>query len=170
MIKSDKRQPGLQAGLSFIVSGLEIFSSIVILIMMILTFVDVLGRYIFAAPIFGASEMIAALLAIAIFSGLGITNARDEHIVVELVDHRIRKLAPRVYETVIQLFSVAAMLLIVYVITNNALEAYHRNSVTFVLELPNAYIYGLVALLALLSIVSQILGLILRWTVEADPT
>lgn len=57
---------------------------------MLLTFADVIGRYLFSQPIFGASEVISALLAATIFAGLGITNARDEHIVVELIDHRFR--------------------------------------------------------------------------------
>src|SRR5210317_780568 len=88
------------------IRALENFSSVMIFIMMILTFADVIGRYILAAPIFGASEMISALLALAIFSGLAVTNARDEHIVVELIDGPIRRLAPRFYDFVIHGFSI----------------------------------------------------------------
>ncbi len=41
------------------IRGLENFSSFMILIMMLLTFADVIGRYFLAQPIFGASEMIS---------------------------------------------------------------------------------------------------------------
>ena len=145
------------------VTTLENVSSVVILIMMLLTFADVIGRYVFLKPIFGASEMISALLALAIFSGLGVTNARDEHIVVELLDHKFRRLlSPLIYEIIIQAFSVFAMTLIAYVLYESALEAFHNNARTVVLEMPTYYITGLIAFLALISVASQVTGDILK--------
>lgn len=142
-----------------IIQGLEILSSIVLAAMMLLTFVDVIGRYVLKAPVFGAAEMISTMLAFTIFLGLGIANARDRHIVVELLDHRIRAISPRIYDVVIQGFSICAMCLIVYVLFAQAREAAHVNSITVVLEWPLAWIIGTVATLAALSVVSQILGL-----------
>jgi TRAP-type C4-dicarboxylate transport system permease small subunit len=145
------------------VTALENISCAVILVMMLLTFADVIGRYVFNKPIFGASEIISALLALAIFSGLGVTNARDEHIVVELFDHRIRRIfSPLIYEIIIQTFSVVAMTIIAFVLYESAFEAFHLNSRTVVLEMPLYYITGLMALLALISVVTQITGVILK--------
>jgi TRAP-type C4-dicarboxylate transport system permease small subunit len=145
------------------VTTLENISSVVILVMMLLTFADVIGRYVFVKPIFGASEMISALLALAIFSGLGVTNARDEHIVVELFDHKFRRIfSPLIYEIIIQSFSVVVMAIIAFVLYENALEAFHINSRTVVLEMPTYYITGVVALLALISVVSQVTGVVLK--------
>jgi TRAP-type C4-dicarboxylate transport system permease small subunit len=56
--------------LSSIINGLEVFSSLVLAVMMLLTFVDVVGRYVLGKPIFGASEMISTLLSLLIFAGL----------------------------------------------------------------------------------------------------
>ena len=67
--------------LNSFIKVLEVLSSIVLCAMMLLTFVDVLGRYIFSAPVFGAAEMISTMLALTIFMGLGLANARDRHIV-----------------------------------------------------------------------------------------
>ncbi|WP_170574884.1 TRAP transporter small permease [Ruegeria atlantica] len=146
--------------LSGIVHVLEVLCSIVLMAMMLLTFVDVIGRYILGAPVFGASEMISTMLALTIFLGLGIANARDKHIVVELFDSKVRDLSPRVYDLLIQGFSICAMCLIVYVLWEQAVEAAHLGSTTIVLEWPLAWITGTVAVLAALSVVSQILGLI----------
>ncbi|MDP5220699.1 TRAP transporter small permease [Ruegeria sp. 2205SS24-7] len=143
-----------------IIRVLEVLCSIVLAAMMLLTFVDVIGRYLLGAPVFGASEMISTMLALTIFMGLGIANARDKHIVVELFDHKIRALSPRLYDVVVQGFSIIAMLLIVYVLWEQAVEAAHVGSMTVVLEWPLAWITGTVAALAALSVVSQILGLI----------
>ncbi len=145
---------GLRSVLNVLLVVLEWFSSATILIMMLLTFVDVIGRYLFSQPIFGAAEMVSALLAATIFAGLEITNARDEHIVVELLDHRFRMISPRVCDVIIQSFSIVAMGLVAYVMAQAALEAYHQNARTFVLEIPTFFITSVVATLALISVIS----------------
>ena len=157
-------QAGMGSGLSFIVKTLEALTCIFLLLMMVLSFIDVLGRYVFNQPIFGANEMISSLLALVIFSGLGMANARDDHIVVELLDHKVRRLSPKVYEVVIQGFSVLAMSLIAYVLLDLAIESYQHKALTFVLEIPLAYIAGSVSFLAMLSVVSQVMGIYLKAT------
>lgn len=148
--------------LEYIITTLETFSSIMILIMMLLTFVDVIGRYLLGAPVFGASEMVSALLALVVFSGLGIANARDSHIVVELFDTRIRRIAPRFYDVIVQGFSILAMCLIAFVLFEIALESYQQEARTFVLEWPLFYVTGAISFLAFVSVVSQVLGLIVK--------
>ena len=145
------------------ITALENFSSAVIMIMMLLTFADVIGRYILNKPIFGASEMISALLALAIFSGLGVTNARDEHIAVELfVDPIKERFKPFVYEVIIQLFSIIVMLIVAIVLFEHAVESYQYKSLTVVLEMPLYYVTGSIAFLALLSVLSQLVGIFFR--------
>ncbi len=157
------KQGVVRTSLSKAMVALENFSSVIILIMMLLTFADVIGRYILNKPIFGASEMISALLALAIFSGLGVTNARDDHITVELFEEPVKRLfGPTLYEIIIQLFSVVAMTLIAVVLFEHAIESYQLNSLTVVLEMPLYYVTGFVSFLALLSVVSQITGVVLK--------
>ncbi|MEM7290157.1 MAG: TRAP transporter small permease [Pseudomonadota bacterium] len=163
MNEAPKNEGVVRTALKKTMVALENFSSAIIFIMMILTFADVIGRYILNKPIFGASEMISALLALAIFSGLGVTNARDDHITVELFEDPIRRrLGPVIYEIIIQLFSVAAMTLIAVVLFEHAVESYQLNSLTVVLEMPLYYVTGFVSFLALLSVVSQIAGVVLK--------
>lgn len=162
MSEIEREQAGKGSGLSSIIKALELLTSIFLVAMMVLTFVDVVGRYAFNKPIFGANEMISSLLAVAIFSGLGMANARDDHIVVELLDHRVRRLSPKVYEAVIQGFSVLVMSLVAYVLLDLAIESYHQKALTFVLEIPLAYIAGAVSFLAALSVVSQVMGIYMK--------
>lgn len=154
----------LRAGLERVITALEWVACALIMAMLLLTFVDVVGRYVFASPIFGASEIISALLALTIFAGLGITNARDEHIVVELVDHHFRRISPKLYDLIIQLFSIFAMGLVAFVLAEVALEAYHQKARTFVLEIPQYWVAGSVSALAALSVFSQIAGVLLILT------
>lgn len=152
------------------IMALENFSSAMVFIMMLLTFADVIGRYLLGAPIFGASEMISALLALAIFSGLGVTNARDEHIVVELFDRKIRNMSPRIYDFIIQGFSIFVMTLIAFVLCEHAIESYQQKAITYVLEIPTFYLTGTVAVFALISVLSQISGITLRLCNDENPT
>ncbi|MEQ9039472.1 MAG: TRAP transporter small permease [Silicimonas sp.] len=145
------------------ITTLETISCVVIFVMMILTFVDVIGRYAFHKPIFGGTEIISALLALTIFSGLGVINARDDHIVVELFEEPFRwMLTPVIYEIVIQVFSVAAMTLVAAVLFEHAWGAYKIGKLTEVLEMPVYYITGTVAVFAVVSVLSQVVGVILK--------
>ena len=155
---------GLRSALAKLVGFLEVLAGLFIAALMVLTFVDVIGRYVFNEPIFGASELISALLALAIFAGLGVANARDDHIVVELLDQRIRRLSPKFYDLVIQLFSIGVMALIAYVLLDMAIEVWHQNARTYVIEMPLFWVAGSVSALAAISVVSQFLGMYLRFT------
>jgi len=59
--------------------------------MMLLTFVDVIGRYGFHHSIFGAAEIIEQLMMITVFAGLGFITAKNEHITVTLLDFLIAR-------------------------------------------------------------------------------
>ncbi len=55
--------------------------------MMIVTVIDVVGRYLFARPLPGAFELTEIMMAVLIFSALPLISARDGHIAVGLLDH-----------------------------------------------------------------------------------
>ena len=144
------------------VRALETIASAILLVMVLLTFADVVGRYLFASPIFGASEMISSMLAVLIFAGLGVTNSRDDHIVVELFDHKFRSLSPKYYDLIIQAFSVVTMCIIAFVLAEHAIQALEQKALTYVLELPTWIVTGSVAVLACISVLSLLAGIVLR--------
>ena len=150
-----------RAVLPRILSVLENISALLLFLMMALTFVDVIGRYFFTAPIFGAAEMIQFLLAMTIFGGLSLVNARDSHITVELLEPWLRKRIPRLQPIIVQTFSVFVMTIIAWQLTVFAIEANHLGSMTVVLEWPLVIVVGTVAGLSIVSLIAQILGLIL---------
>ena len=140
----------------------EVAAAALLFAMMMLTFADVVGRYVFSAPIFGAAEMIQFLLAMSIFAGLCLVNARDEHITVELFEVQLDQLMPHtVRRIIIQAFSVGVMALIAYQLYLYALDAEQIGTKTIVLEWPLAVVSFTVAGLSVLSLVMQVLGLVL---------
>ena len=158
----DGERDALGNVLAAAVKVLESIACIILFAMMLLTFADVVGRYLFASPIFGASEMISSMLAVLIFAGLGVTNSRDDHIVVELLDHKFRSLSPKYYDLIIQAFSVVTMCLIAFVLAEHAIEAHDQKALTYVLEMPTWIVTSSVALLAFISVLSLLAGIVLR--------
>ena len=61
-----------------------------VFLMMAITFVDVIGRYGFNAPIPGGFELIEFLMPLCIFAGLPIITRRRTHIVVGILDRWFR--------------------------------------------------------------------------------
>lgn len=148
--------------LSLLLPTMKFMSATLLLLMMVLTFADVMGRYVFSAPIFGAAEMIQFLLAMTIFAGLGLVNAYDEHIAVELLDGPLQTIMPKLRPFLIQLFSLIGMAIIAWQLAVFAEESVVNNRITVVLEWPLAYLAAIIAGLSALSLVAQILGLIDR--------
>lgn len=60
--------------------------AIVLFIMMALTCVDVVGRYLFNRPVPGGLEMIEILVAATVFAALPLVTRREGHVTVDLLD------------------------------------------------------------------------------------
>ena len=65
---------------------LGVIGAVLLFSMMMLTFVDVWGRYIFNSPIPGGFEITELMMATLIFAGLPLVTLHDEHISVDLID------------------------------------------------------------------------------------
>lgn len=77
--------PSLLARLGWSGVILASLGGVLLTIMMGLTVFDVIGRYVFNAPIKGAAELTEVLLCATIFLGLGAVSLAEGHVVVDLV-------------------------------------------------------------------------------------
>jgi TRAP-type transport system small permease protein len=66
--------------------ALGLFACVVLFAMMALTFVDVLGRYLFNQPLPGAYELVAFMMPLMIFAALPIVCYRESHVTVDLME------------------------------------------------------------------------------------
>jgi len=69
-----------------VVPVLEYVAAAVMFCLMLLTCVDVIGRYFLNKPLWGGFELTEMLLAALIFAGLPLVTLRNEHVVVDLFD------------------------------------------------------------------------------------
>ena len=65
---------------------LGIAASILLFGMMVLTFFDVVGRYLLNRPIRGAFEVTELGLLVLIFAGLPLVSHADEHVTMDFID------------------------------------------------------------------------------------
>ncbi len=80
-----------------------------VFLMMAITFVDVVGRYGFSAPIPGGFELIEFLMPLSIFAGLPIITRRRTHIVVSIFDRWFRGRTGEIRRLVVDAGSLAVV-------------------------------------------------------------
>lgn len=68
-------------------------SAAVLFLLMLLTVVDVLGRYLFNAPLPGGYEMTEIMMAALVFAALPVVTRREDHIVIDLLDFLVPRSA-----------------------------------------------------------------------------
>ena len=61
-------------------------SATVLFVLMLLTVVDVLGRYFFNWPLPGGFELTEIIMAALVFTALPVVSRREDHIVIDLLD------------------------------------------------------------------------------------
>ena len=68
---------------------LGVGASALLMCLMLLTFADVVARYLFNRPIRGAFEVTELLLLVLIFAGLPLVSHADEHVTMDFIDRML---------------------------------------------------------------------------------
>ena len=90
---------------------LGIAASVILGCMTLLTFVDVVARYLFNRPIRGGFEVTELLLLVLIFAGLPLVSHADEHVTMDFID---RWLAPAARRRLARLMHLAVAALMLF--------------------------------------------------------
>ena len=86
------------AGMSWLVRALV---AMALLAMMVITCLDVIGRYLINRPLPGAAELVQYLLIATIFIALPLVTLRHEHISISLIDSVLGSGARRVQRALV---------------------------------------------------------------------
>jgi TRAP-type C4-dicarboxylate transport system permease small subunit len=93
---------------------LGVAASAILMAMMLLTFTDVVARYVFRRPVRGAFEVTELMLLVLIFAGLPLVSFTDEHAVMDFVDRVLGGRALRGLERLVQAVNAAFMFLLAW--------------------------------------------------------
>ncbi|WP_373355199.1 TRAP transporter small permease [Pseudoroseicyclus sp. CXY001] len=147
-----QRRTALVPGDLMVLRGI---TALLLFAMMALTFIDVIGRYLLSAPVYGAAEMIQILLAATIFSGLGLVSDQDAHITVDLFEAPLSRAFGQGRRALIGIVSALGLLVIGWQLGVIGLHAWQTERTTLVLDWPQALLSLPGAVFCLIAAVLQ---------------
>jgi len=134
--------------------GLSTFAALVLTGIMMVSVVDVIGRYILKLPLPGSSEITEILMAVLIYAGLPIVSLRRSHICVDLLDHVVPPRIRPVRNAMVGILSAAVLAVIAWRLWVYADQIRLSRDVTEYLKLPQApFAYFLSVLAALAAMI-----------------
>jgi TRAP-type C4-dicarboxylate transport system permease small subunit len=154
---SDLRHPAENAVQRWLHRGLGGLAALLLFFMMLLTFVDVVGRYLFNTPVTGGFEMTEVALATLIFAGLPLVTARDEHVTVDLFDRLIPAPVRHLRDAVISALCGGMLFVLSYHVWQKAGDSMRYGDVTAILEIP------LGPMVYFMSVMLAATGLVYLW-------
>ena len=129
---------------------------------MLLTVADVLLRTFFRYPIQGMLELVELGLACTIFLALPAVFLRDEHLVVDVIDHLTRPAVVRILDLIGALISLGVLVVMACQMVPLARSMHEFGDVTSDLSIPKLW-YWIPVLLGVVASALATLVFIVRW-------
>ncbi len=129
----------------WLVGGLGATAAIILFMLMMVTAVDVAGRYLFSKPLPGGFELTEMMLAALIYCGLPLVSLSRGHIVIDTLDPFFPPAFKRGLDIVADLVCVVTLGGIGWLIFRRAMRVAEYGDTTSVLRLPLAPLAYLMA-------------------------
>jgi len=140
--------------------ALVYLAALALLILILVTVVDVGGRYLFNTPLPGAFEAVRALMALVTFSALPLVCARNEHLRAGILDHMVSSRMNRLREPAVQLISVSVLVVICWRLVQEATNKQRSGELLSAISLP---LWVPISFMALMSVAAVVVTSTLAW-------
>lgn len=120
--------------------------------MVLVTCIDVVGRYFFAAPLLGAHETITLAMGIMIYLGMPLVSAMDGHLTVNIVDKMLGPRGRQIQQVVIDSVAALAFVIFSYLLWHHGAGLEEDLITTEDLEIDQAPVAFLMAAMCFLTI------------------
>ncbi len=137
-----------------LLAGLALFG------IMVLTFVDVLGRKFLDASVTGSLELTELLMVVVIFAALPLVSLQREHVVFDSLDRWVPAALRRVQQAAVDVLSMALLLGLAWLMWQKAGQMAEYGDITAQLKLPLA---PFVMLMSVLCGLTALLHGVLAW-------
>ena len=91
-------------------------ANILLCVMVVVTCIDVVGRYFFSAPLLGAHEIITLSMGIMIYLGMPLVTASREHLMIDLVANLLSSKGKRIQQIIVNSISALTFILFAYLL------------------------------------------------------
>ena len=133
---------------------LGIAASAILLVLMLVTFVDVVARYLFNFPLRGAFEATELLLLVLIFAGLPLVSHADEHVTMDFIDRMLPARATGILVRAVHALCAAIMFFLTWQMWIKAGRISGYGDTTDVIKIPvGPFVYFMTAMIALTGLV-----------------
>jgi TRAP-type C4-dicarboxylate transport system permease small subunit len=135
---------------------LGVIVAVLLMAMMLITVVDVIGRYGLKQPVPGAYELIELMLAIVIFTALPLVCLRDENITVSILIERFPARTRQIHAGVVSLLCAGVLAAVAWRLYAHAAQLASYGDVTMFLRLPRGPIGYTMAVLSALGAIALV--------------
>ena len=133
---------------------LGLSASVLLFGMMVLTFFDVVARYLLNKPIRGAFEITELGLLVLIFAGLPLVSHADEHVTMDFIDRILPQRIARVWVRVVHAICAAIMFFLAWQVWIKANRIASYSDTTDVLRITiGPFVYFMALMIGLTGIV-----------------
>ena len=133
---------------------LGLAASILLFLMMVLTFADVVARYLLNRPIRGGFEITELTLLVLIFAGLPLVSHADEHVTMDFIDRILPARARVAWVRVMHAVCAAIMFFLTWQVWIKATRIASYSDTTDVLRITIApFVYFMALMIALTGLV-----------------
>lgn len=139
---------------------LGLIAALMLAAMVLLTCIDVVGRYFFNRPLTGAFELTEHAMGALVFASLPLVALRRQHVTVDLFDRFVPSAWRRVQNVVVDLIAAACTGAIAWRLWAKAMYMHAAGETTAVLQFA---VYPLVYFMAVLTFIAVFAMLAMAW-------
>ena len=133
---------------------LGVAAAAILFAMMVLTFVDVVARYLFSRPVRGAFEVTELMLVVLIFAGLPLVSYADEHAAMDFIDRLLSPRRQRLLLAAVHVICAAVLFLLAWLVWLKADKIWAYRDATDVLRiLYGPFVYFMALMIALTGVI-----------------
>jgi TRAP-type C4-dicarboxylate transport system permease small subunit len=143
---------------SWLTLPLDAVAALILFALMLMTCIDVLGRYLFNAPLNGATELTELMMAGIIFAALPVVGRREQHINVDLLDSITPRVLVNIRQTLINTIAAVAMAVICWRVWILAARHAEYGDRTEFLQIPVAPVVYFISVMCALAALLLILN------------
>jgi TRAP-type C4-dicarboxylate transport system permease small subunit len=133
---------------------LGLAASAILFGMMLLTFVDVVGRYLLNRPVRGGFEITELALLVLIFAGLPLVSRADEHVAMDFIDRLLGPHGRDLLERAVHGLCAAIMFLLTWLMWLKADRIWAYRDATDVLRIwYGPFVYFMAVMIALTGVI-----------------
>jgi len=126
--------------------GASFIGAAALVLMMLLTMLDVVLRWVLNAPIFGATELVQVMLVLCAILGIAHCGSAGQHIVIDLLEGVLAPGIARWTESFIQALSAAIVALMAWTALVEAADSFERSVYSNILRIPEWPLFASVSI------------------------